>query len=279
VGSNLFSILSIQRFGKGGHRHLEETERIDETDAIVLDFQEFAPVPELFDDTIVTMVLMNHKVPIVPLEIMGQHIDLSCVVQHERIQPFQEITETMLAYEPNGTIVVFGFGHDEIGNVLLVGLHGFNVKKHVQGWHVVVHVFLLLLRLHFIGGVKPRGRPSFDTRTSLTFPLPLLFLLSEFLRRRGSLNKTKMGFAVHVLVARRTIHVPALMPFKGLGSHFLLETIRTATSTKAHGGLRAGRRFTGVVFGAMGFVTRVPEKVPMTLLTTSCGFQTSGVSF
>jgi len=40
----------------------------------------------------------------------------------------------MFAYEPNGSIVVFGFGHEEIGDVLFVGSHGFNVKKHVQGW-------------------------------------------------------------------------------------------------------------------------------------------------
>jgi len=39
----------------------------------------------------------------------------------------------MLTQEPNGTIVVFGFGHDEIGDVLFVGLHGFNIKKHMQG--------------------------------------------------------------------------------------------------------------------------------------------------
>ena len=50
-------------FGKGGQRHLEETERIDETDAIVFDFQEFAPVTELFGDAVVLEVLMDHKVP------------------------------------------------------------------------------------------------------------------------------------------------------------------------------------------------------------------------
>ena len=224
-------------FGKGRQRHLEEAERIDETVAIVLDLQEFAPVPELFDDTIVTMVLMDDKVPIVPLEIMSEHIDLTRVVQREGIQPFQKISETMFAWEPNGTIIVFGFGHDEIGDVLFVGLHGFNVKKHVQGWHVVIHVFLLLLLLlRCIGlqGVKPRGRSSFGTRTSLALAFSLLFL---FLRRRGSLNKTLVCVTVHVLVARRTIQVTALMPFKGLGSHFLFKTIRAATSTKAHCGL------------------------------------------
>ena len=130
------------------------------------------------------------------------------------------------------------------------------------------------LRLRFIGGLKPRGRPSFGTRTPLTFPLPFLFLL---LRRRGSLNKTKMGFTVHVLVAGRTVQVAALMPFKGLGPHFLLETSRTVTSTKAHRGLGVGGGFACMVNSEMCLETSLSEKVPMTLLATLGGFQTSGV--
>jgi len=87
-----------------------------------------------------------------------------------------------------------------------------------------------------------------------------------------------MGFAVHVLVAGRTVHVPALMPFKGLGSHFLLETIRTTMSTKADRGLGVACGFAGMVNSQMCLETSVSEKVPMTLLATSGGFETSGVS-
>ena len=46
----LFQFRQPKGFGKGRQRHLEETERIDETDAVVFDFLEFAPVAELFDD-------------------------------------------------------------------------------------------------------------------------------------------------------------------------------------------------------------------------------------
>ena len=148
-----FQFLQSKGFGKGRQRHLEETERIDETDAIVFDFQEFAPVTELLGDAVVLEVLMDDKVPIVPLEIMGQHIDLTRVVLREGIQPFEKISDTMFAWETNGAIVVFGLGHDQIGYVLFLGLHGLNVKKHVEGWSgvvvggVVVHVFLL----HLVG--------------------------------------------------------------------------------------------------------------------------------
>ena len=243
----------------------------------MFDFQEFAPVPELFDDTVVAVVLMDDKVPIVPLEIMGQHIDLTGVVQREGIQPFEKISEAMLASETHEVVVVFGFGNEQIGDVLFLGLHGFNVKKHVQGWHVVhdvvAHVFLLCFM-----GWKPRGHPSFGARTSLTRAFAFLFLLAKFLRSAGSLNETTVGFAVHVLAAGRTIQVPALMPLKSLVSHLLFETLGTATSTKANSGLGTGRWFARMVFGAMGFVTPVSEKVTMALTTTSRGFETPWVS-
>ena len=112
----------------------------------------------------------------------------------------------------------------------------------------------------------------------MTFAFAFLFLLAKFLRSRGSLNETTVGFTVHVLVAGRTVQVPALMALKSLGAHFLLEAVTTATSTKANGGLRAGRRFARVVLNGVGLVTRVPKKVAMTLPTTLRGLQTSRVS-
>jgi len=69
------------------------------------------------------------------------------------------------------------------------------------------------------------------------------------------------------------------MPLNLFQPHVLLATFRTATLTKAYGGLGVGRWFARVVFGAVGLITRVPKKVTMTLSTTSGGFETSRVSF
>ena len=88
----------------------------------------------------------------------------------------------MVARETLGLIVVFGFGHDEIGDVFFLGLHGFNIKKYMQR--------RLVLRGGFCG--------------------PLSFLLVG-LRFGSCLNKTTMRFAVHVLVAGGTVQVSALM--------------------------------------------------------------------
>ena len=88
----------------------------------------------------------------------------------------------MVTGETLGLVIVFGFGHDEIGDVFFLGLHGFNIKKYMQR------------RLVLRGGVCG----------------PLSFLLVG-LRFGGCLNKTTMRFAVHVLVAGGTIQVPALM--------------------------------------------------------------------
>ena len=51
----------------------------------MFDFQEFTPVPELLDDSVVAIVLMNDKIAVIALEIMGQDIDLSCVVEGQGI--------------------------------------------------------------------------------------------------------------------------------------------------------------------------------------------------
>ena len=196
------------------------------------------------------------------------------VVQREGIQPFKKISDAMLAWETNGAIVVFGFGQDQIGYVLFPGLHGLNVKKHVEGRSGdVVVVFLL----HLVG-LKPHGGPPFGARTSTPLAFAFLFLLTEFLGGGRFLNETTVGLPVHVLTAGRTVQVPAPMTLNGLVSHVLLETFMTATSTKANGGLRGGCRFSRMVFGAMGFVTSVSKKAAMAVLATSRGFETSRVS-
>ena len=93
----------------------------------------------------------------------------------------------MVAGETLGLVIVFGFGHDEIGDVFFLGLHGFNIKKYMQRR-------LVLLR---------------DGVWGSSFPLSFLVGL----RFGGYLNKTTMRFAVHVLVAGGTIDIPALMLF------------------------------------------------------------------
>jgi len=233
---------------------------------------------------VVGVVLVDDKVPIVPLEIMGDDVDLTRVVLREGIQPFEKISDTLFSLETKGPIVVFGFGHDEIGHVLFLGLQGLDVKKHVEGWHVIlvfVHVFLLLFLLQLIGsqGLKTRGSTPFGARTSLSraFAFLLLLLLSDFLRSEGSLNVAAMGLGVHVLVLGRTFDVPTTMTLIVLEPHFQLGTGRTSASTRADGVLMAGRGFSRVVFGAMGLVTSISKNVAMTVMATSGGFESPWV--
>ena len=85
----------------------------------------------MLDDAVVTIVLMDDKIAVIALEIMGDDIDLTGIVKSQGIQPFQKVTDTGGTWERLGFIVVFGFGHDEIRNVFFLGLHGFNIKEDV----------------------------------------------------------------------------------------------------------------------------------------------------
>ena len=174
----------------------------------------------------------------------------------------------MVAGETLGLIVVIGFGHDEIGNVFFLGLHGFNIKKHMQRG-------LVLLRDGVCGSRLLRGGvgSSFGARASLLFPLSFL----AGLRFGDYLNKTTMRFAVHVLVAGGAFDIPAFMLCILVYSHVLFTTVFTATTTKANGGLEVAGGFASVVFDEMHLETRVSEKVPMTTAATLGGFLASRV--
>ena len=83
------------------------------------------------DDPVVPIVFLDDKEAVVPLEVMSDDIDLTGIVERQGIQPFQKVTDTSETWERLGFIVVFGFGHDEIGKMFFLGLHGFDIKEDV----------------------------------------------------------------------------------------------------------------------------------------------------
>ena len=127
---------------------------------------------------------------------MGQDINLAGIMECQGIQPFQEISDAMVARETHGLVVVFGFGHDEVSDVLFLGLHGFNIKEDMKGWYAVLLIVFLLLGC----GIHP----TFRAGASLPFPLSFLVL-------SGYLNKTTMSCTVHVLMTAGAINVATLM--------------------------------------------------------------------
>ena len=93
------------------------------------------------------MVLVRQKVPIVPLKIVSDDIDGARVLLGERVEPFEKLFQTMFSSETDGSRILFGFGHDEIGHMLFLGLHGFDVKEHVQGGWILIVVALVITPL------------------------------------------------------------------------------------------------------------------------------------
>ena len=226
------------------------------------------------------MVLVGHKVPIVPLKIVSDDIDAAGVLLGERVESFEKVSQTMFSSETDGARIVFGFSHNEIGYMLFLGLHGFNVKEHVQGgWIVLIVAALVIAPLVGPQDLKPSGSAPFGRRTLflLLFPFPFLFLFFLFLRRGGFLNETLVGLRVDVLFAGGAVQVTAPMTFDLLESRFHLETPRTSPFVEADTALRDLGRFSFKGFASVGFKTRVSEKVPSALVASLSGFQTARV--
>ena len=86
-----------ERLGKGRERHLEEGERIYKGDAIKGDLQQLGTVLQHLDDVVLTMVLFDDKITVVPLEVVAQHLDLLAVLLRERVQPLQEVAHARVS--------------------------------------------------------------------------------------------------------------------------------------------------------------------------------------
>ena len=226
------------------------------------------------------MVLVGHKVPIVPLKIVSENIDAARVLLGERVEPFEKVSQTMFSLETDGSRILFGFSHDEIGHVLFLGLHGFDVKEHVQGgWIIIIVVALVITPLVGPQGLKPSGSAPFGRRTPLLllFAFAFLFLFFLFLRRGGFLNETLVGLRVDILFAGGTVQVTAPMTFDLLESVFHLETPPASSFVEADTVLRDLGGFSLKGFALVGFETGVSKKVPSALVASSSGFQTAWV--
>ena len=226
------------------------------------------------------MVLVGHKVPIVPLKLVSEDIDGARVLLGERVEPLEKVSQAMFSSETDGARIVFGFGHEEIGYMLFLELHGFDVKEHVQGGRIVLVVAALVIT-PLVGpqGLKPSGSTPSGRRTPLllAFAFAFLFLFFLFLRRGGFLNETLVGLRVDVLFAGGASQVTAPMTFDLLDSRFHLETPRASAFVEADTALKVLGGFSFQGFASVGLETEISKKVPSTLVASSCGFLTTWV--
>ena len=225
------------------------------------------------------MVLVHHKVHVIPLKIVSEDIDGARVLLGQSVEPFEKISQAMFSLETDGSRILFGFGHGEIGHVLFLGLHGFNVKEHVQGGWLVLVIALVITPLVGPQGLKTSGSAPFGSRTPLLllFPFAFLFLFFLFLRREGFLNETLVGLSVDVLLAGGAVQVTAPMTLDLLESRFQFETPCTSTFVEADTALRDLGGFSFKGFASVGFETGVSEKVPSAIGASLSGFQTAWV--
>ena len=141
------------------------------------------------------MVFMDHKIAIVPLKIVGEDIDLT------RVMHGQRIPHALFSFDTKGSGVI-GFGHYQIGNVLLLGLHwpGHRKTHKVEAMVVGLHrLDLLRTLLHWsVRFLVLQWLPVWrEDPVDVYVFFPFLFL--DFFGGEGSLYVTAMGLGVDVL--------------------------------------------------------------------------------
>ena len=119
-------------FGKGGQRHLEETERVLEDNVASVDGQghDLGAVDDLFREDVLFVEFVQDQVRIKPLGIVRQHGEL--VIQGQVSQPIEEIWNARGAFKMEEVVAVGGGGAHEIGHVNPRVLHGLTVPVDEQ---------------------------------------------------------------------------------------------------------------------------------------------------
>ena len=119
-------------FGKGGQRHLEETQRVLEDDVTVVNGQghDLGAVDDLFRENVLFIEFVQDQVRIKPLGIVRQHGQL--VIQGQVSQPIQEIGNARGAFKMEEVFAVGGGSAHEVGYVNPRVLHGLAVPVHEQ---------------------------------------------------------------------------------------------------------------------------------------------------
>ena len=119
-------------FGKGGQRHLKETEGVLEDNVTAVDGQrhDLGAVDDLFRKDVLFVEFVQDQVGIEPLGIVRQHRQL--VIQGQFSQPIQEIANARDFFEAEELVAVGGGGTHEVGHVDPRVLHGLAVPIHDQ---------------------------------------------------------------------------------------------------------------------------------------------------
>jgi len=138
----------------------------------------------LLDDLVVSVVLLDDKVPVIPLKVMDDDIDLTRVSKGEGIQPFEKISHAVVPSETKGSRIVFGFGDHQIGYMMFLGLHGLDVEEHVDGWKFFfINFFSFFLLLIGSQGLETCDSTPVWREDLLDVDVCVLFSVLGFLER------------------------------------------------------------------------------------------------
>ena len=223
----LFEFGEPEGFRELGQLQLKEGHGIDETDTgcQTLELEDFTPVTDLTQFETELMQRVDDGITVVPLEIMSEDGQRLFTPLTPVLQLEQKLLDARITVSPMEDVGGGALTDQEVGHVSAVDLFCFNVKEHVNG------------RLHGVVVVV----------------------------KCPHLNKTLMGFNVHVLLTCVTMCVPTTMIFDGFGSAQVSATLRAFPSRLTDGAMILVLRSTVNGTCTVTFETSGPVKMTLTM--------------
>ena len=174
-----FQFCEAKGLGKSRQWYLEKGEGVDVANLPHLQLQDLGPIPDLFQHSLLMVVFIHHRVAVIPLKIVGQHCEGTFGVLGQVIQPQGKVPIAHLAPEMEGTFLLLGLCHHQIGDVLSILLPTLNVEKDMErlvffllGWRRHLDVAAVGSNLHLLPtgwtwSIPTDVPPSFLPRNNL----------------------------------------------------------------------------------------------------------------
>ena len=90
-------LFDTKGFSKCTERHLEEGKQVNEANLVKVDLHYLATIMDLFNDMMLSVVLIHPEIAIIALKIVSDDSEGPCVILCQSVEPFKKVFYTVFA--------------------------------------------------------------------------------------------------------------------------------------------------------------------------------------